>query len=519
MDTHIQPKALRAADEPEGAYPRGRPPARSGRRRALLATVVVAVALTAGGVTAARFIKSPAEKAAEAKAPAASVISAVVERRVLTDTVVLRGRVTAGQTVVVAPQPTAGGGKDGGGVVRSVVTGVRVKAGDVLEAGQVIIEVSGRPVFVLPGELPVYRDLKPGSEGHDVEQLQAALEGLGYRVGSDRAGTYGAGTRAAVAALYTTIGYDAPEAGEGGDEAVRAAEERITSSERALTQAKDTLKAIQAGGSGSSSPATGGANTGGTRQAEEQVRYAEEDVARAGDALAALRAKSGAMLPAAEVVFLSKFPARVDTVQARVGDEVKEKALTISAGDLIVRGQLASHEKGLVRAGLKVGILSELSGVRAEGSVRSIADAPGSPSDPAASDGSAAGGAGGAAQTGAQGYEIVVEPTDVLDPSLAGQDVRLTIDAASSGDPVLVVPLSAVAAGADGRTVVTVLDAGGERRRVEVRPGTSGDGYVEVTPMEDGALTQGDRIVIGAARKAPPVDADGKALGNGAPRS
>src|SRR3954447_5639680 len=84
------------------------------RRRILLVTVAAAVLLAGGGGGAARFVKSPGEKAAEAKAPAASVISAVVERRVLADTVVLRGTVTAGQTVAVSPQVSAGGGKDGG---------------------------------------------------------------------------------------------------------------------------------------------------------------------------------------------------------------------------------------------------------------------------------------------------------------------------------------------------------------------------------------------------------------------
>ncbi|WP_063744806.1 peptidoglycan-binding protein [Embleya scabrispora] len=469
------------------------------RRRALVGLVVIALILTCGGLLAARFVKSPGEKAAEAKAPAPSVISAVVERRVLTDTVVLRGTVTAGQTVVVAPQVSLAGGKDGAGATKPVVTGVRVKAGDVLAAGQVLLEVSGRPVFVLPGDLPVYRDLRPGGEGRDVEQLQVALVRLGYKVGADKAGTYGAGTKAAVAAFYRATGYDAPTA--GGEDAVRAAEDRVTGAERALAQARDAARAggASSGGSapgGSTPPPTGGAADG-SRAAAQQVRYASEDLTRAKDALAGLKARSGAMVPAGEVVFLSRFPARVDAVQAVVGGEVKDKALTVSAGDLVVKGQLAAHEKGLVRPGLKVRILAELAGIEAAGEVRSVADAP-------ETEDTAAQGAGGASApmaAGGRGYPVIVAPATALDPKLAGQDVRLTVEAASSGGPVLVVPVSAVSAGADGRTVVTVLEPGGVQRRVEVRPGTSGDGYVEVAPTGAGALAAGDRVVVGANRR------------------
>ncbi|MFE5327289.1 peptidoglycan-binding protein [Embleya sp. NPDC056575] len=479
--------------------------------RVLVATVIAAVLLAGGGLAAARFVKSPNEKAAEAKAPAPSVITAMVERRILTDTVVLRGQVTAGQSLAVSPRVSAAGGKDSGGA-KPVVTGLRVKPGDVLRAGQILIEVSGRPVFVLPGDVPVYRDLKPGSEGRDVAQLQSALDGLGHKTGTDKSGTYGPGTKGAVASFYKSLGYDPPAAGEGDDQALRAAQDRVTTTERALAQARDALKAGPP--SGSTTPPTGPGGSGasggtgatpapGTNtRAEQQVRYATEDLARAKNELAALKAKSGAMLPAGEVLFLSRFPARVDTVQAQVGSEVKERALTVSTGDLVVKGRLAPHEKGLVQPRLKVRILSELTGIEAEGEVRSVADTPSDPSGDIADSGdSASSGRAAAPQAPGQGYEMVVVPSKALDAKLAGQDVRLTVEAASSGGPVLVVPISAVSAGADGRTVLTVVDPSGTQRRTEIRPGTSGDGYVEVTPLSGESVHEGDRVVVGAARK------------------
>lgn len=62
------------------------------------------------------------------------------------------------------------------------------------------------------------------------------------------------------------------------------------------------------------------------------------------------------------------------------------------------------------------------------------------------------------------------------------------------------VPITAITAGADGRTVVTVVTGSGDQKRVEVRPGTSGDGYVSVEPVARAALRAGDRVVTGVRK-------------------
>jgi multidrug efflux pump subunit AcrA (membrane-fusion protein) len=115
------------------------------------------------------------------------------------------------------------------------------------------------------------------------------------------------------------------------------------------------------------------------------------------------------------------------------------------------------------------------------------------------------GGGGDAAAGGATGYLVLITPGKALAPQLAGQDVRLTIEAASTGGKALVVPVTAITSGADGRTVVTVMAAGGVQRRVEIRPGTSGDGYVAVEPVEKGALKAGDKVVTGVAEETAPT--------------
>jgi hypothetical protein len=74
--------------------------------------------------------------------------------------------------------------------------------------------------------------------------------------------------------------------------------------------------------------------------------------------------------------------------------------------------------------------------------------------------------------------------------------VRLSIVTAATRDKVLVVPLAAVAAGADGQTVVMKLTVDGHEQRIAVTTGLSGDGFVEVTPV-GGALAAGDLVVVG----------------------
>ncbi|WP_424211716.1 peptidoglycan-binding protein [Streptomyces sp. BI20] len=482
------------------------------RRRKWVAVVVVgAVVLGGAGFGATLVVKSPAQVAAETGPPPMDVLVARVERRVLRDTVIVRGTVSSAQSVQVTPMAGAG---EGGAA--PVVTKVGVRAGDRITAGLVLMEVSGRPLVALPGGVPVYRDLKPGATGNDVKQLQKALAGLGHGTGSDTAGTFGAGTKAALTAFYRGIGYDPKPAVADGGEAVEAAEDAVTAAERTVEDVRTANRPAPAAGSGASSGtgagtgagttaggAGGGKSVGGASGSGDGVRQlarAREDLAKARQRLAEARAAAGPMLPAGEVVFLESFPARADSVAVRPGSPATGVAMSLSAGAPIVRGQLQEHQKGLVRPGRKVEILSEVSGITAPAEVLSVADTPQVP--PRAGSGTEgqgreSEGQGSAPQGGPAGYEMVVKPLAALDPKLIGQDVRLTVEAAATDGNALVVPVSAVSAGADGRTSVTVVDGAGTQRRVEVRPGTTGDGFVEVRPTASGSLKEGDSVVTG----------------------
>lgn len=183
--------------------------------------------------------------------------------------------------------------------------------------------------------------------------------------------------------------------------------------------------------------------------------------------------------------------------------------LTLSAGELVVEAYLKDDKRQLLRAGMAVVISSEVSGTDARGKValvateRTAAQPAGEPPQQGQGQGQDSKGGGGGGG-GDLGYRMVVRADQPLPAGFAGQDVRLTIESAATDGEALVVPVTAVSAGADGRTVVTAVSAEGTQRRIEVRTGTSGDGFVAVTPARAGALAAGTRVVIGVAPRQTP---------------
>jgi multidrug efflux pump subunit AcrA (membrane-fusion protein) len=177
--------------------------------------------------------QSPEQAAAKAAEPEASWITAPVERRVLTSTVVVRGDVRPEVAVSVAAPSSIEG--------TAVVTGIPVTAGSDVVEGTKVVEVSGRPVFVLQGEVPVYRSLKPGMVGADVQQLQDALARLGYLPDLD--GRYGEATKAAVQSFYLAAGYEPVATSETAAADIAAALQAVNDAEAALKLADAELAA------------------------------------------------------------------------------------------------------------------------------------------------------------------------------------------------------------------------------------------------------------------------------------
>jgi len=161
------------------------------------------VVITVLGWIGARQIRSPAQVAADTAAPRPSPITIPVVRRTLAAKVIVRGTVRFGapQAVVLANSQIKLGGTSSDIVTRA--PRARTKLG----FGEVAMTVDGRPVFVLPGTIPMHRDLGPGDRGQDVLQLERALRRLGVSPGAVD-GLYDAATAAAVSTFYLRSGWD-----------------------------------------------------------------------------------------------------------------------------------------------------------------------------------------------------------------------------------------------------------------------------------------------------------------------
>lgn len=170
-------------------------------RRALITVLVCAVVVTAGGWVGAQFITTPQQVAARARPPAPSVLTADVESRVVSDTVVTRGDVGYSHVVNVLA------GRTVAGAAATVITALPIGIGGEIQPGAVLAQLSGRPVFALTGAFPAYRDLSEGLVGPDVEQLQAALAEIGIKGNWDKKAVFGRGTAIAVSKLYDKAGY------------------------------------------------------------------------------------------------------------------------------------------------------------------------------------------------------------------------------------------------------------------------------------------------------------------------
>lgn len=444
------------------------------RKRVLLLVLGAVVLLTAGGLVGAAFVKSPAQVAAEQSPAAPTTLLAAVKKQVVGTTVVLRGSVAGAEDVTATPSPAGNAGSGGlQQAAKPLVTATPKAAGALVNPGDVIVEVSGRPLIALAGDDPAYRDLRPGDSGKDVTELRDALGKLGFSSAGDQAGVFGAATKRAVQAYYKKIGFSAPTTGGPGGEdqsVLQASQDAVTQAERRL---RDAVDAGQPGNA---------------------VNDARADLATARKRLADLTARTGPMVPLAEVVFLPSFPARITKFDAKVGEPVEAPLVTLSSGQLQVIGRLDPADRAVVRPGAPAEIDSEVSGFHGTGKITAVGEQAQPAAPPSGDQGQTQGQAGPV--SGQPFVPVTVLPDAPLDPGFIGQDVRLTLKFAQTSGPVLAVPSSAVTSSADGRTYVVVADAGGAQRPVEVRAGKSGGGLVEVDPVA-GGLAEGDQVVIG----------------------
>lgn len=204
----------------------------SSRRRILAAVVGFSVLTAAAGFVAGSRLTSTAEAERQAAPPPASLITVPIESRTLESNVVARGDIRFAESTEV----TVALGADSSGLVTTAPPPVD----DLIDEGATLLEIGGRPVFLLGGDLPSFRDVRPGQTGDDVEQIQAGLSRLGFYSGPVD-GVYGTETQEAVAAFYTNAGHTAPGATQDELDRLRAARDAVDAARSEVRSAESAL--------------------------------------------------------------------------------------------------------------------------------------------------------------------------------------------------------------------------------------------------------------------------------------
>jgi hypothetical protein len=283
------------------------------KRRTLVIWVAAAVVVSSLVTWVANeAIRSPGEIAARSAPPSPAPILVPVVEQVLSTEVVTRGtgRYAAPRRVSVVRSMFK---RDPLVVTELPAVGSRLNEGDVL------LTISGRPVFVLQGSDPSYRDLGPGMSGQDVRQLEAGLRRRGLNPGP-LDGTYDAATGAAVADLYQRHGF-AP----------------VVATDAQLAEALPPLAGLVEGAS----------------------------------------TQGGVQLPADEVVFVPSTPVRVSEVPANVGAPPTDPLLTVTSSNVMVDGQVPVERAELIHTGARVVIDEPDLGIATTGRVTQVAERPG----------------------------------------------------------------------------------------------------------------------------------------------
>ncbi|MFD9034623.1 peptidoglycan-binding protein [Streptomyces sp. NPDC059567] len=122
--------------------------------------------------------------------------------------------------------------------VKSPVEGTVTKAaveGKTIRAGQRMYERDARPVVLMYGPTPVYREMKKDDRGPDVLQLERNLRDLGFGAGLYIDTRYDAGTEAVVKRWQKSLGIETPDGKVGqGDIVFQPDKVRVVSVDAAL---------------------------------------------------------------------------------------------------------------------------------------------------------------------------------------------------------------------------------------------------------------------------------------------
>ncbi|SNT57361.1 peptidoglycan-binding domain-containing protein [Actinacidiphila glaucinigra] len=465
-------------------------------------TIVGVVALVgAGGWFAGTQMQSPADAAASRRPPEVRPVTVAVEHRKLTATVIAQGGVEFGAPQGVSLSGSVGSAGGSGEAEATQRVTKLPQAGATLREGSVLMQVNGRPVFVLRGSVPMYRSLGPSSSGDDVRQLQSALRRLGHDPGAV-SGDYRQGTASAVGRWYQGKGFQAHQPGVADQQQLGDLEAAVTDAQRAVLAARGGGAEAGSDGGGKGGSGASGPPVSGEASALE-LRAARQQLDRANAALSAFTATYGTKVPAGEVVFLPELPVRVDKVKVRLGGTPDGEVATVTSSDVVVRAVVPGADGSLLREGMAARV-ETADGTRVRGVVAQVggtgpqADA-GKDADGTGEEEKEEDEAGSEPDVGADPSAPVQLVISVPDPGTlknqSGGTAKVTIEVGASKGAVLVVPVAAVHTSADGKARVQV-QRDGQVVNVPVTVGLSAAGQVEVK-ADGGSLDEGDQVVVG----------------------
>ncbi|MEV7077965.1 peptidoglycan-binding protein [Streptomyces sp. NPDC093516] len=451
------------------------------RTRQVALVIAVVVSIGAGGWFAGSHMQSPADAAAAHRPPKAGPVTVAVERRELTASVVAQGTVEFGAPRSVSlAGPVASTSPSADETTAQLVTHLP-KQGATLTEGSVLMQVSGRPVFVLRGPVPMYRTLGPGVSGDDVSQLQSALRRLGHDPGGT-GGHYGQGTATAVAQWYKSKGFQARTPSTEEQKQRDDLEEAVTQAQITLLQAQnDQGGSTKDGGEATAPPASDAARALELKSAQDQLDHANK-------ALSSFLETYGTKVSAGELVFLPDLPVRVDKVKVHLGDTPDGAVATVTSSDIVVQSVVPAADAAQLHQGMAARV-ETTNGRKVAGVVTKVGGERGD------ADGKETAGGDNSADPTAPVPVAISVPDPGKLRNQAGEAVKVTVDVGSSDGTVLVVPAAAVHTTADREARVRVR-RDGQVVQVPVTVGLSAAGQVAVTP-HDAALKEGDQVVVG----------------------
>jgi HlyD family secretion protein len=431
-------------------------------RRTLALVLLTTLALAVAALALGRNFVSPAQQAADAAPPKASVITARVAYGPLAATVVLRASAAEANPVAV----TAPTDLDGS---LPVVTASHIRRGSKVRNGDELLTVAERPVFAFAGRIPAFRTMRPATTGVDVVELQAGLRAAGYSTGTDQKGHYGVGTEGAVRRRYAAAAAKVALTSPDADKTLARLAAAVSSARKTLTRARDTLAEDTEADATDKPPADRAA-----------ISAAEARVHRAERALHSGRQTMGAVVPRGEVVFVPRLPQRVVSPAVHAGSTARGTVAEIGSGRVRLSGAVDASTQSQLRVGMPAKAVEDVSGKSFPLRMSKVAATPDT-----------------RGQSGAPQYAVAFAPTGKLPAGVVGHSVAVTITTAASSAKVFSVPVAAINTGSSGDTYITVVGDRGRRREIRVRLGLSAAGAQAVTPL-GGALYAGEPVIVGA---------------------